>query len=154
MYPLILGIHSILRWLVLAAGFAAFARAVSASRAGRDWTPGDERAGFWFTLAVDVQFLIGLALYAGLSPLTRLAFDDFGAAMGNTVMRFWAVEHIFGMTMGLALVHVGRVRIRKLSDAQRRHKLAAVFFGLALLAILLTIPWPGMPAGRPLFRTL
>jgi hypothetical protein len=34
----------------------------------------------------------------------------------------------------------------------RRHKLAAIFFGLALVAILATIPWPGMPAGRPLFR--
>lgn len=153
MYPFVLGIHSLLRWAVLAAGIAAFGRALAAARGGREWTPADARAGLWFTIAVDVQLLVGLALYFGLSPLTQLAFADFGAAMGNAALRFWAVEHLFGMTVALALVHIGRIRIRKAAPA-RRHKLAAIFFGLALLAILLTIPWPGMPAGRPLFRTL
>jgi hypothetical protein len=28
--------------------------------------------------------------------------------------------------------------------------LTAIFFTLGLLAILVSIPWPGLPAGRPL----
>jgi hypothetical protein len=91
-------------------------------------------------------------LYFGLSPITRAAMQDFGAAMGNSMLRFWAVEHILGMVIAVALAHVGRVRVRKTTDPLRRHKLAAIFFGLALIAIFATIPWPGMPAGRPLFR--
>ncbi|OFW17486.1 MAG: hypothetical protein A3F70_10510 [Acidobacteria bacterium RIFCSPLOWO2_12_FULL_67_14] len=154
MYPLVLGIHSLLRWAVLAAGAAAFGRAIAGARAGRDWTPADARAGRWFTIALDVQFAIGLVLYAGLSPLTQLVFEDFGAAMRTPALRFWAIEHLLGMTTALALVHVGRVRIRKAADAAERHRRATVFFGLTLLAMILTIPWPGMPAGRPLFRTL
>ncbi|HEY5618131.1 MAG TPA: hypothetical protein VIK60_09300 [Vicinamibacterales bacterium] len=150
MYPLILALHSLLRWLVLAAGLVAFARAISGMRARRDWTRGDNRAGQLFVATLDAQFLIGLLLYVMLSPITSIAFQDFGAAMGNSTLRFWAVEHVFGMVVAVALAHIGRVRVRKTADAMRRHKLAAIFFGLALAAILATIPWPGTPAARPL----
>jgi hypothetical protein len=55
------------------------------------------------------------------------------------------------MLVALGLAHVGRVRIRK-ADISRRGKLAAIFFGLALVAILASIPWPGVPNARPLLR--
>jgi hypothetical protein len=154
MYPLMLVVHSLLRWVVLAAGLVAFGRALAGMRARRPWTAGDDRAGQVFVGTLDLQLLIGLVLYFGLSPITRAAMQDFGAAMGNSMLRFWAVEHILGMVIAVALAHVGRVRVRKTTDPVRRHKLAAIFFGLALIAILATIPWPGMPAGRPLFRGL
>ena len=38
------------------------------------------------------------------SPMTQAAFADFGGAMGNSVMRFWAVEHIFGMLVASLLM--------------------------------------------------
>jgi hypothetical protein len=152
MYPLMLVVHSLLRWLVLAAGLVAFGRALAGMRGRGAWTAADDRAGQLFVGTLDLQLLIGLVLYFGLSPITRAAFQDFGGAMGNSMLRFWAVEHILGMVIAVALAHIGRIRVRKTTDAVRRHKLAAIFFGLALVAILATIPWPGMPAGRPLFR--
>jgi hypothetical protein len=69
-------------------------------------------------------------------------------------MRFWTIEHPFGMLLGLALAHVGRARIRKTADAVRRHRVALIFFTLAMIAVLATIPWPGRPYGRPLIRLL
>jgi hypothetical protein len=71
--------------------------------------------------------------------------------MKNPNQRFWVVEHVFGMLIGVALVHVGRVRARK-TDSLRRHKVAAIFFGLALVVIAASIPWPGTANGRPLLR--
>lgn len=147
-----LALHSLLRWVVLLTGALAVARAVGGVRSRREWTSADRTAGLWFTISLDVQFLIGLVLYVALSPMTEVAFRDLGGAMAKSVLRFWAVEHVFGMLVALVLVHVGRVRLRRAADASRRHKLAAIFFGLALVAVVLTIPWPGMPAGRPLFR--
>jgi hypothetical protein len=151
LYAVVLLIHSYLRWVVILAGVLAFGRAVSGSSGRKPWTPADDRAGFWFVTAVDLQMLLGILLYGFLSPFTREAFGGFGAAMKDPTLRFWAVEHIVGMLIGLALVHVGRVRTRR-TDSLRRHKVAAIFFGLALAAILVSIPWPGMPAGRPLLR--
>ena len=151
LYAATLLIHSYLRWLVILAGLIAVARAVSGASRHAPWTPADDKAGFWFTAAVDAQFLLGILLYAFLSPFTHQAFGDFAAAMKNSMLRFWAVEHITGMIIGVALVHVGRIRTRR-ADSLRRHKVAAIFFGLALVAILASVPWPGTPAARPLFR--
>ena len=151
MYSAILLLHSWVRWIVIAAGLVAVFRGAAGSSGHRSWTPSDDRAGFWFTMALDFQVLIGIVLYAFLSPLTGAAMRDMGAAMKDTALRFWAVEHAFGMVIALVLVHVGRVRVRK-SDSLRRHWTAAIFFGLALVVILASIPWPFTPTGRSLLR--
>lgn len=151
LYAVVLTIHSWLRWIVLLTGVVAFVRsAVGASRRST-WTPADDRVGFWFSTVLDTQFLLGLVLYIFLSPRTHAAFRDIGGAMSNSELRFWLVEHVFGVIVGVALVHVGRVRARK-TDSLRRHRVVAIFFGLALIAIVVSIPWPGTPAGRPLLR--
>ena len=87
-----------------------------------------------------------------MSPITKEALRNFGAAMDNAGLRFWAVEHVFGMVVAIALAHAGRARTKKLRDDAARHKVAAICFVLALVAILVSIPWPGMPNGRPLWR--
>jgi hypothetical protein len=96
--------------------------------------------------------LLGLVLYFILSPFTKIAFQDFGGAMADSSLRFWAVEHLAGMIIGIALAHVGRAKIRKAPNDARRHRLAVIYFGLALVVICASIPWPGLAVGRPLFR--
>jgi hypothetical protein len=152
MYLTVLLLHSWLRWVVLLTGLAAAFRGFSGWRGRRSWTLADERAGLWFSISLDVQVLLGLLLYFALSPITGAALSDFSAAMRNPALRFWAVEHAFGMLAGIALVHIGRGRIHKTGQENRRHRLAAIFFTLALIAIAVSIPWPGSPNGRPLIR--
>lgn len=144
--------HSLLRWVAVIAGLIAVARAFSGRQRQRPWSAADNRIGLFFTITLDLQLLIGLLLYLWLSPLTRIALDDFGGAMRNPGLRFWVAEHPFGMLVALILAHVGRVRIRKASGNDRRHALAATFFSLAMLVLLLSLPWPGLPYGRPLLR--
>jgi hypothetical protein len=151
-HPLLVS-HSWVRWVVILTGVIAVARGVAGLVRRRPWLAADGRAGLWFTVSLDVQVLLGLVLYFAVSPITAAAMNDFGAAMGNSGLRFWAVEHGFGAVVALVLAHVGRVRIRKTSDTTRRHKLAAIFFGIALVALLASIPWPGAQHGRELFRS-
>ena len=152
MYGIVLLLHSLMRWAVLLTGLFAAARGISGWRSHRPWTLPDERAGFWFILCLDLQFLLGLLLYGLLSPITHAAFQDFGAAMQDSIARFWAVEHVVGMVIGIALAHIGRSRVHKTGNDVRRHRLAATFFTLALVVILASIPWPNLPHGRPLLR--
>ena len=152
MYPAMLTLHSVLRWVVLLTGLLAAARACAGWTGQRPWTTADHRAGVWFTIALDIQLLAGLGLYLVLSPLTQTAFENMAATMRNSSLRFWSVEHPFGMMIALVLVHVGRVRIRKASTDESRHQTAAIFFVIALVIILLSLPWPGTLNARPLFR--
>ena len=150
MYEIVLNIHSWLRWLVIGTAFWTLLR--SGMAAGRPWTPADARSLRIFTIVLDVQMLLGLLLYFALSPFTKQAMSNMGEAMRHAGLRFFAVEHVFGMAIAIALAHVGAVKIRKASSDARRHRLALIFVALALIAIFLSIPWPGTPAGRPLFR--
>jgi hypothetical protein len=154
MYDLLLFAHSWLRWLVLLAALAAVARAIGGVSTRRPWTPVDDRAGAWMTGALDLQMLIGLILYIFLSPVTQSAFVDMAAAMRAAPIRFFAVEHPAGMIVSIALAHVGRSKVRKAAMSESKHKLAVIFFGLSLVVLLLSIPWPIGPGARSLFRGL
>jgi hypothetical protein len=145
MYELILTAHSWLRWAALIAGVMAFAMAaVSHNRADR-W-------GLILVIALDVQFLLGFALYLVLSPNTQAIFADFGAAMRDPVARFWAVEHVSLMLFAVVMAHVGRVLARKAKSPAAKRKRLLVCFALSTVAMIAATPWPGMASGRPLFR--
>jgi len=150
MYSLVLNVHSWMRWIVIATCLWSILRAAMAG--GRPWTPADARASRLFMITLDIQMLLGLLLYLVLSPFTRQAMSDMGTAMKVSALRFFVVEHLFGMLVAVALTHIGIAKIRRASGDARRHRTALIFFSLALLAIFASIPWPGMPAGRPLFR--
>src|SRR5688572_25916466 len=120
LYSLSLFLHSWLRWAIVIIGIIAVVRALG-GRSGRPWTHTDTNVGKWFSIALDIQFVIGILLYVWLSPITQAAFADFGEAMRNSGLRFWAVEHIAGMVIATAVAHVGRAKIRKAGNDGRRH---------------------------------
>ena len=147
MYPLVLVLHSWLRWVALAAGIGATAAAAASPPGG-----GSDRPGLVFMISMDVQMLLGLLMYAFLSPTTAAIFNDFGAAMKDPATRFWAVEHITMMLAAVVVAHVGRVLGRKAATPGAKRTRLMVCFGLSTLLMIAGTPWPGMPAGRPLFR--
>lgn len=152
MYSVVLLIHSLLRWAVVLLAFVAAGRGLIGWFAGRAWTRMDDKVGLALVASFDLQFLLGLVLYAVLSPLTQGAFRDFGAAMQNRVVRFWAVEHVALGILALLAVHLGRILTRRAGDDRAKHQRAAMAFAFATLLILAMIPWPFLPQGRPLLR--
>ena len=152
MYSLILALHSILRWIVLILAVVAFVRALIGWLGKQEWTALDNRLGMLLSASMDLQVLLGFILYIFLSPLTTTALRDFGAAMSNETLRYWSLEHILLMIVALILIHVGRATSKVAEEATSKHKRAAIFFGLAMLAILIAIPWPFLSYGRPLIR--
>ena len=152
MYSFILTLHSIVRWAVLILAVVATVRALFGWLAKKEWTPLDDRLGLLFTASFDLQVLLGILLYIFLSPFTRAVFQDFGAAMSDAVSRFWSLEHVVLTIIALALAHAGRATAKAAEGATKKHRRAAIFFGLATLAILIAIPWPMLDYGRPLIR--
>jgi hypothetical protein len=148
-YAAFLVAHSTIRWLVLLFGLAVVGRGIAAW-SGRPWTDADARTAKLYLNTLNLQFLIGLILYVFLSPAIREALQDVGGAMRDGRLRFFLVEHLIGMFIGVALAHIGSARIKKAPTDARKHRTAAIFFGLSLLVIALSIPWPGTAAARPL----
>jgi hypothetical protein len=135
MYTTILVLHSWLRWLALGAGLAA-----TISVARDKTAPPSDRLGTILISTLDLQLLLGLALYFAVSPTM------------DPIARFWAVEHITTMFGAVIAGHVGRVLARKTADPNSRRMKLLICYGIATVLMFLAVPWPGMRAGRPLFR--
>jgi hypothetical protein len=61
--------------------------------------------------------------------------------MKNSALRFYAVEHILLMIIALVLVHIGRSKSKKAVAPWKKHRVAAIYYGIALVLILAAIPW-------------
>lgn len=141
MYTGLLHTHNLFRWLVLIAAIVAIAFAFAGWTGKKEWKKRDNLAGLLLTIFIDIQFLVGIILYAFVSPVTKAAFADFGAAMKNEVLRFYAVEHIVIMIVALVVIHIGRSKSKKAATPVKQHRAAALFFTIGIILILAAIPW-------------
>lgn len=150
METLILGLHSLTRWLLLAAIGWALARGVTGWRRGADISERDRRGVSGLVWLANLQLLLGLVLYVGISPWLPALRVDAKAAMGNEIVRFYAIEHPATMLVALVLVHVAAARFRGASEARLAWRALTTWVGIATVLMLAAIPWPFWWFGRPL----
>jgi hypothetical protein len=147
-YLLTLSLHNLLRWIVLILGILVAVRAWLGWLGKKEWSERDRKLGSFFGISFDIQLLLGLLLYFVVSPLmTQTILPNFGAAMQNGELRFFAVEHIVMMVLALVFAHLGSVLAKKATESTAKYRTAAIWFTLALVFLLAAIPW-----FRPLIR--
>jgi len=87
-----------------------------------------------------IQLLIGLILYAFLSPITQAAFADFKAAMKNAELRYFAVEHITLMIVAVVLAHL--IKILPAKKEGVKSSISQMVWALVLfIVIVIGTPW-------------
>lgn len=144
MYIGFLHLHDTLRWLLLLGIVIILVKYLTGWLGAKPWTKGDNILGIVFTSIMDLQFLTGIVLYFFLSPVTKQAFADFGAAMKDSDLRFYAVEHITMMFVAIILVHIGRAKSKKSKTDVAKFKTAFIYFLIATVIIIAAIPWSKM----------
>lgn len=155
MYTGMLHLHSFLRWVILLLLVMAILKSIAGISGKKAFTPGDKKTGLFLMISCDIMLLIGLYLWAVGDNwgLVHIKAEGMGGVMKNPTMRFFAVEHFISMIIAIALVHVGKSFAKKNIADEVKHKRSLLFFGLALLVILISIPWPfrEIGAGRNWF---
>lgn len=152
LYPLVLFLHSWLRWAVLGLGLLALGASLTGWLRGRDWSRADRRLQVLFVAAFDTQLLLGLTLYFALSPFTPAGLEGLRASLAVSALRFFSLEHPVLMLLALTAAHGASGLSRREDRPTAKHRVWAVGLLLALLLILLGIPWPWLTHGRPLTR--
>lgn len=137
LYKIIDHAHSGLRYVVLALLLVAIFQALGKRRGGEVY-PEKNKVALYAFMATHVQLLLGLILYLFLSPY--VVFDE--NTMSSAINRFYTVEHIFGMLIGITLITVGYLKAKRQAGINRGWKTIALFYTLGLLVILAMIPWP------------
>ncbi|HYQ59286.1 MAG TPA: hypothetical protein VEP89_18210 [Draconibacterium sp.] len=141
MYSGLLHAHNGFRWLVLLLLVFSVFLTFSGWIRKRSWTKADSLIGLLLVIMMDIQFMLGIILYAFVSPITKAAFANFGAAMQNSDLRFFAVEHLLLMLIALAMIHIGRAKSKKHTAPWKKYRVASIFYSVSLLIILAAIPW-------------
>lgn len=146
-YPQLIVFHSVFRWLVLLAAVVAIFLALSGWSGIEPAKPSLMRASLLYVIAIDLEFLVGLLLYFGASPITRDALSNLSEAMKSQQSRFFTVEHTLMMLLAVICAHIGGAVARKAAAARTKYRGAAIAYTISLLLMLGGIPW-----WRPLLR--
>lgn len=151
-YSILLVLHSLLRWFVLVSLLYAVYRAYKGWFTDSMFTPHDSTVQKATVTIAHLQFLVGLGLYA-VSPVIRQLFGNFGEAVQQSSIRFYGMEHSLMMLIAIVLITIGSARAKRKPGDSETFKTLAVWFTVALLIILVMIPWPFSPMdARPWFR--
>jgi hypothetical protein len=141
LYPHLLAFHGALRWIVFAAALAAIFIALSNWRGLKPASGNLMRFSVLFVIAIDIEFLTGLVLYFGASPITRGALANIGEAMKYHEPRFFAIEHTAFMFLAVICAHVGGALARKGRTDLMKYRGAAIAYTISLLCMLSGTPW-------------
>lgn len=132
--------HSALRWVVLALLVVTLVKAWQ--NRNNTFTSGQGKLGLFTMISMHIQLVLGLALYMMKGWMSMLGQPG---VMQNTVMRFFTVEHLVGMLLGILFGTLGHSLVKRAQTDEMKYKRQLRYFGLALLIIVASIPWPFRP---------
>ncbi|MCB0696323.1 MAG: hypothetical protein KDC07_03095 [Chitinophagaceae bacterium] len=142
-------LHNFLRWFIIIFALWTIIKSMSGIVGNKQFTSADKRPALFLMITADIQLLLGLILYAGNGWFKVLTSGGF---MKLPAQRFWAMEHMFGMLVGIILIHIGYSAIKKPIEDTAKFKKVFWFTLVAFIIIMATIPWPFREAiGRGLF---
>jgi hypothetical protein len=124
--------HSGWRYVVFLLLIIAVIKALSGWFGNKAYTEGDRKLNVFTLISAHIQLLIGLVLYfsEGWYKLS---------SAGAPAVRYFKMEHISMMIIAIILITVGNAKSKKVADAVAKHRTISVFFGLALILIIVTI---------------
>lgn len=146
MYNILVHAHSGLRWILLALIIWALVKSISGWTGDKDYQKSDRLSALFALILTHIQLLIGLILYF-ISPLVRFG----NGVMQDSLARFYTVEHISMMIIAIALITYGFSSAKRLEASLDKHKRIAITYGIGLLIMLASIPWPFRELGAGWF---
>lgn len=149
MYHLIV-FHSILRYLVLLSILLVIYLAWKGFTFKKSYTRLHRIATASASGISHLQLLVGFVLYF-FSPTAQSFWQTKSMRWSDGL--FFALVHFGLMSSAIVILTVGVALAKREAEEHRRFRILFNYFVLALLIILIAIPWPFSPlAQRPWFR--
>ena len=138
MYKILIQAHSYNRYIVLILLVAVIIKALSGWLGKKPFDSTDNKMSLFLLIFTHIQFLLGLVLYF-VSPAVQFGADT----MKVKEIRYWTVEHVFGMIIAIALITIARSTMKKMTSDEAKHKRLFIFNLIALIVIIAVIFFSG-----------
>lgn len=150
----LLVLHSLLRWLVLISLLLAIYTAYKGWRNNTAFTKRDNTVRHWTATIAHIQLTVGFILYFK-SPVTAWFWKNFSVAVHQADAAFFGLIHFVLMLTAITILTIGSAMAKRKATDHEKFKTMLLWFSIALLIILIAIPWPFSPlANRPYIRQL
>ena len=140
MYVGLKHLHSFLPYLLLTVLLFAFVQSLIAYFGKNPHTEGHRKNGLILLTLAHTQFLVGGILYF-VSPMSTAGLNNIGAAMKDSTLRLFTIEHPLMVILVIVLVIIAYSKSKNDISSHLKHKTKSMYFGISLVLILSRIPW-------------
>jgi hypothetical protein len=149
MYHLI-ATHSIVRYLLLIALLVTVYLAWEGRFFKKKYTKTDRILAGATSGISHVQLILGFIVYFQ-SPVAQGFWADKSLKWSDNL--FFGIVHFILMSIAIIVITIGAALAKRETDDEKRFKIIFQYFCIALIVILIAIPWPFSPlAQRPFIR--
>src|SRR4051794_35204348 len=103
MFPIILALHSLVRWLVLISLLFSLYQAYRGWLTRKSYSRFDHSVRYWTVFIAHTQLVLGLWLYF-ISPVIHYFLYNFKEAVHMREIRFFGIEHSVIMLTAMSLI--------------------------------------------------
>lgn len=151
MYPILLFMHSLFRWILPGAMLTAIITGVVGYKKKLVFSAGMNVLRHWTATISHIQLIIGIIIWSQSSWVKAFLRNKMHAS-GDAL--FFGLIHFSGMLLAIVLITIGSAKAKREVTDRQKFKTMFLWFAAALFIILLLVPWPFSPlAPRPVFRS-
>jgi hypothetical protein len=146
----LLDLHNTLRWIILILLLLSICKAFMGWKNKKTFSNGDRRVWLFTLIAAHITLVLGLYQWLwGRYGMLKIPSPE-GGIMKNKFYRFFWVEHPTFMILAIIMITLGYGMAKKPIPDEVKYRRALWLFIVALLFILVAIPWPFRQViGRP-----
>lgn len=130
-YSILRSAHSGWRYVVLILLVLAVVQALAGWFGKKSYTESNRKINVFTLISTHIQVVFGLLLY--------FMNDWYKADSSVAIGRYWKMEHIGMMILAVVLITIGNARSKKIEKAEGKHRVIAIYFGLALVVVAAAI---------------
>ena len=136
MYDFFQHLHSGFRYIVFVLVLLAIIQSLIGWLGKRPYTELNRKINLFALISAHTQLLIGIVLYI-LDIGKKVQFSS--ETMKNDALRYYAVEHWFGMIIAIVLITIGHSKAKRKETSESKHKTIAIFYLVAILIVVATL---------------
>jgi len=141
MYSSIKELHSYLAFAVLGLLILTILNSFVGLSRKRPFNLQDRRIALITLIFSHIQLVLGLIMLFMSPYLDAVKAGGMGAAMKDSTLRLYVVEHPLINIIAIALITIGWSKHKRTEDDTKKFKYIGIFYVIALLLLLSRIPW-------------